>query len=230
MSQLSDAIRQAGPEAVAAAITNDPAFAVFNLLWTEPQEIIPACEKMGWQTLEQVLAWVNATSSAIGNVSAFEQLVDAPAPITLAGLTKIAWPKLHESIHATGLLSSDCMLHNSDAQYHLPTKQQWDTIAAACPSKRRKWASEVHDCDDFVRMAMGWLASKGLGNLAHAFAATRNAMGTQIIGGHAVILVWDNTLTPWQWEPQTGTLHPASHPKLGGNFLANRVEYARIFA
>lgn len=230
MSQLSDAIAQAGAPQVAAAIAVDPTFTVFNLLWSDPHEIAAACEALGLQTLEDVLAWVRATSTAVGNAPAFEQLVDPPAPATLAGMATTPWHRLHESIHATGLLASDCMLHNSDATYHLPTKAQWAAIAAACPAKRRRWVNETLDCDDFVRIAMGWLSSKGLGNTAAATVSSRHYMGTNCTGGHAVVLVWDETLTPWQWEPQTGVLHPANYAKLGGNFLANRVEFARIFA
>lgn len=231
MSALTDAINAAGPEQVAAAIKDDPAWAVFNLMWDQPSQIAPACDAMGWQTVDEVLAWVNATASAIGDARAFSLLVSPEAPASLVGMKKVAWLRLHEAIHATGLLASDCLLHNSDAEYHLPTKQQWEAIAQACPSKRWKHAgNDALDCDDHVRMALGWLSSKGLGNCAAAFTATRHLVGTQVTGGHAVVLVWDDTLTPWQWEPQRGTLHPVTWPKLGGNFLAQRVEYARIFA
>lgn len=231
MSQLTDAIAQAGPDNVANAIRNDPSFAVFNLLWEQPGQIASACNTMGWQTLDELLAWLRATATAVGNTSAFATLVDPPAPTTLAGMATAPWPELHKAIHATGLLATDCLLHNSDATYHLPTKAQWEAIAAACPSSRWKHSgSEDHDCDDFVRMALGWLSAKGLGNCAAATAATRHYWANSPTGGHAVVLVWDDTLTPWQWEPQAGTLHPATFAKLGGNFLATRVEYARVFA
>lgn len=231
MSALTDAIQAAGPDNVAAAIRNDPQWAVFNLLWEQPGQIAPACEAMGWTTLEEVLAWVQATSAAIGNAQAFSTLVNPEAPVSLVGMRKVAWSELHKSIHATGLLSADCLLHNSDAEYHLPTKAQWTAIADACPSKRWVHSRDDRvDCDDHTRMALGWLSSKGLGNTAAAFTATRHYTGNQLTGGHAVVLVWDDTLTPHQWEPQRGTLHPVTFAKLGGNFLATRVEYARIFA
>jgi hypothetical protein len=231
MSQLTEAISQAGVDAVAQAISNDPSFRVFNLLWSDPQEIIPACNKMKWQTLDDLLQWVNSTNTAIGDTAAFEILVDPPVSISTSGMVKVPWSKLHESIHATGLLSSDCLLHNSDGEYSLPTKSQWDTIALACPSSKRKHSgNEELDCDDFVSIARGWLASKGLGNTANAIASTRHFLGSSIVGGHAIVLVWDNTLTPWQWEPQRGLLYPANYAKLGGNFMAQRLEYARVIA
>lgn len=231
MSQLTDAIRDAGPDNVAAAIRNDPTWAVFNLMWDQPSQLIPACEAMAWTTVEEVLAWVQATNAAVGDAKAFSMLVDPEAPVDMAGMKTIAWPKLHETIHATGLLAPDCLLHNSDGTYHLPTKAQWEAIAAACPSKRFKHSrSEALDCDDHVRIALGWLSSKGLGNCAAAMVATRHYMHLVLVGAHAVILVWDDTLTCWQWEPQAGTLHPVTYPKLGGAFLATRLEYARVFA
>lgn len=230
MTKLADAIHAAGADAVARALSADPAFAVFNLMWSESREIVPACDRMGLETTEAAVAWVGAVNQAIGRTSVFADLVEPSVSIQLAGMAKVEWATLHKAMHDTGLLSSDCMLHNSDAQYHLPTVEQWATIAATAPSKRRKWRSETLDCDDFVRIALGWLAGQGLGNTASAFAATRHFTGQSLTGGHAVVLVWDNNLTPWQWEPQTGAIHPASHPKLGGNFLSSRVEYARIFA
>lgn len=231
MSALTDAIQVAGPDNVAAAIRNDPAWAVFNLLWEQPGQIAPACEAMGWTTLEEVLAWVNATSAAIGDARSFSMLVDPEAPHTYAAMKTVPWARLHEAIHATGLLAPDCQLHNSDGMYRLPTKQQWQDIASACPSKRWKHSgNDTFDCDDAVRMALGWLSAKGLGNCAAAFTATRHYLGTSVTGGHAVVLVWDDTLTPYQWEPQNGQLYAVTHPKLGGNFLATRIEYARIFA
>lgn len=231
MSELTDAIRAAGPAAVADMLRNDPAWRVFNLLWEDPQEIIPAVERMGLTTLDAVVDWVQRVNAAVGNTAAFETLVDPAVPVTRMGMHIIPWPRLHEAIHATGLLAADCFLHNSDAEYRLPTKAQWDAIAAACPAARRKHSrSDVHDCDDFVRHAMGWLASHGMGNLAHAFGGTRHYRGETLTGGHAIVLVWDSTLTPWQWEPQAGRLFPADYAKLGGNIFATRVEYARIFA
>ena len=231
MRRQADAIQAPGHDNVASAIRNDPSWAVFNLMWDQPAQISPACEAMGWTTLEEVLAWVQATAAAIGDARSFSMLVDPEAPHSLTGMKTIDWPKLHEAIHATGLLASDCMLHNSDAMYHLPTKAQWVEIAAACPAKRHMHSrNDDLDCDDFTRMALGWLSSKGLGNCAAAFTATRHYLGTKLTGADAVVLVWDDTLTPYQWEPQAGTLHPVTFAKLGGNFLATRVEYARIFA
>lgn len=232
MSPLAKDIADAGPKNVAALVEQDPDFAVFGLLWQQPGRIIPACERMGWQSLGDLLSWVQRVNEAMGDTAqAFVELVDPPAPLALAGLPTAPWAELHKAIHATGLLAHDCLLDQSDALYHLPTKAQWDAIAAACPSQHWKHAgNETLDCDDHVRIAMGWLSAKGLGNCAAARAATRHKLGTTVIGGHAVVLVWDDTLTPWQWEPQKGTLHPVAFAKLGGHTLAQNIVYARVLA
>lgn len=231
MSQLTDYLQQTGLDTVAEVLrTAGPEWRVFNLLWSDPQELPAVCAGMGWQTVDDVNTWVQRVNEAIGNTQAFEELIDPAVPYTTTGMKKTPWHPLHVAIHATGTLASDCFLHNSDLEYFLPTKAQWEVIAALCPSKKLKHVGEPHDCDDFARHALGWLAAKGLGNCASAFAGTRHYMNQFLLGGHALVLVWDDTLTPWQWEPQSGRLFPATAPSTGPFPLATRVEYARIFA
>lgn len=230
MSELTDMITQTGAENVANIIKDDPNFRIFNLLWNDPKELIPVCNQMGFVTLTQLINWCNSVNVAIGNTVAFEDLIDPVVNYSLSSFNKTAWNNLHVSIHATGLLSNDCILHNNDAEYYLPTKIQWQEILSKCPAKEYKWKNEHLDCDDFVNIARGWLSAKGLGNTANAFVATRHYLNAVPTGGHAVLLVWDNTLTPWQFEPQNGLLYAVNYAKLGGNNLANRIEYARVFA
>lgn len=232
MSQLTDAIEQAGPANVAALIANDPAWRVFNLLWTAPEEIVPVCNRMGWQTLDDLIAWVHAMTGAVGNVEAFEALIDPPLPgIDYWQLTNLQWRDIDQAMALQFTRRDDFFRDHSDASYRAPTKAQWDVIAAACPSHRRKHSgNDVFDCDEFARMAWGWLAQKGLGNLAAGYCATTAYRAGKMIGAHAVVLVVDNEKKCWVWEPQAGRLFaPQDAIKLGGYFLADEIRLTRAY-
>ena len=230
MSELSDAIREAGPQTVARAIKDDPEWQVFNLLWSAPEEIAPACDKMGWQTLDELLAWVRSVNAAVSKQLAFVDLIDPIIPFTLEGLPTTDMPVIHKAIVDQATVRDDFFIDQSDARYHLPTKSQWDMLAKACPINRRQWVAETMDCDDYARAFMGWLATKGLGNLAQGFCAiTSYGADGAMCGGHAVVLVMDNTYKLWFLDPQTARLYEVTYPRLGGAIFAKSVKIARAF-
>lgn len=230
MSELTDAIRAAGPEAVAAGIAGDPTFRVFNLLWNSPEELIPACDRMGWQTLDELLAWVRGVNAAIGKTETFEELIDPQVSMFLAHMPTVDMPTIHAAIVAQCKLREDFFIDQSDALYHLPTKSQWDFLAASCPIKRRKWTAEVMDCDDFTNAFRGWLAGKGLGNLAQGFCGmTMYDYQDNLMGGHAVALVMDDTRKLWFLDPQPGKLFEVTNPRLGGMIFAKSAKLARVY-
>ncbi len=232
MSLLTDAIQAAGPANVAALIAKDPDFRVFNLLWNSPEELVPACERMGWQTLDDLIAWLHATNAAISNREAFEALIDPPVELDYWSIpTTLQWRDIDLAMATDFTRRDDFFRDHSDASYRAPTKAQWDVIAAACPSMRRKHSgNDVHDCDDFARHAWGWLAQKGLGNLAAGFCGTTAYRAGKMIGAHAAVLVVDNEKKCWVWEPQAGRLFaPQDAIKLGGYFLADEIRLTRAY-
>lgn len=230
MSELTDAIKAAGPESVAAGIANDPTFRIFNLLWNSAEELIPACDRMGWQTLDDLLAWVRNVNTAIGDTTTFEALIDPPVSLDLSAMPTVDMPTIHAAVVAQCKLRDDFFIDQSDALYRLPTKSQWELLAASCPIKRRKWAAETMDCDDYTNAFRGWLASKGLGNLAQGFCGmTMYDYQDDLMGGHAVALVMDDTRKLWWLEPQFGKLYEVTHARLGGMIFAKTVKIARAY-
>lgn len=230
LSELTEAINAAGADTVAATILADPVWAIFNLTWRRPAEIALVCDRLGLRTLDDVVQWVQRVNAAVGDAQAFAQLVNPAPAVALADCKQIAWPDIHLALANTGLLAADAMLHQSDATYHAPSVDVWRQVAAACPASRHGYKPETMDCDDYVNAARGWLATHGLGNLAAFFCATRHYRDANLLLGHAVVLVVDETMTPYQWEPQSGVIHPITFPRLGKAWLANRVELARVFA
>lgn len=228
MSALTDAIREAGPHAVARAIKDEPDFQVFNLLWNSPEELIPACDKMGWQTLDELLAWVRSVNAAVHNQLAFVDLIDPGVPFSLEGMPTTDMPTIHKAIVDQTQTRDDFFIDQSDAAYHLPTKAQWEMLARLCPVNRRAWVANTFDCDDQANMFRGWLAAKGLGNLAQGFCGlTMYDFNGAMIGGHAVVLVMDDTHKLWFLDPQTARLYEVTYPKLGGAIFGKTVKIAR---
>ena len=227
---LSDYINQHGAQSVARLVANDPAFSVFNLMWNSADEILPACQQMGLNTVDDVISWVHRVNQAIGNHGVFASIVDPDVSIDVNSLQQIKWADIHAAIAKSFVLEDGFFISNSDSAYRLPTKAQWEELASKCPSKRKRHAqTEAHDCDDFAKHFLGWLASKGLGNLACGQITTIHKMGTSILGAHAVCIVIDSDKNVWQIEPQNGKLYPANYAKLGGFIFADRITLARCF-
>ena len=185
---------------------------------------------MGWQTVQEVVAWVQSVNIAIHNQAAFVDLVDPIVAFKLEGLPKTDMPTIHKAIVDQAKTRDDFFIDQSDASYHLPTKAQWDHLASICPINRRKWVAEIGDCDDYARAFMGWLAINSLGNLAHGFCSlTMYDFGGTLIGGHAVVLVMDDTKKMWFLDPQSARLYEVTYPNLGGAIFGKTVKIARAF-
>lgn len=230
MTQLTDTIAAFGADNLLAALRADADFGVLNLMFDSPEEIIPALNDMGFGTVDQVLEWVQNVNFAIKSPATFVRLVDPDVPIKLDGMAKTDMPTIHKAIVTQTAVRPDFFIDQSDATYHLPTKAQWDQLAALCPVSRRKWVNEIMDCDDYVNVFRGWLASHGLGNTANAFCGlTMYDSAGNLMGGHAVVLVMDDTHKLWFLEPQNGKLYEPTYAKLGGMFFAKTVKIARAY-
>lgn len=230
MSALTDAIREAGPDAVARVIAGDPDWRLFNLLWSTPEEIIPACDRMDWQTLDELVAWVQAVNAAMPNRAEFVELVDPAIPFTLDGMPTTDMPTIHKAIVDQAKLTAEFRIDQSDNWYRKPKKAQWELLAQLCPINRRKWVAETGDCDDYARAFQGWLASHGLGNLVNGFCGlTHYDLFGNIVGGHACVLVMDDTGKLWNLDPQTARLYEVTNPRIGGFLTAKSVRIARAF-
>ena len=130
------------------------------------------------------------------------------------------------------LIRDDVWFDQSDATYRLPTKEMLEKLATEFPGRTRKWLDTRHDCDDFVRAFIGWLASNGMGNLACAFCTQTPYRNGEMIGGHATVIAVDNLLKVWIIEPQAGLLfEPKSlaAARLGGYWMADSMRLARVY-
>lgn len=230
---LLDLEKQFTPAKLAQELSNNPDFRVFNLLWTEPEQIFPMCKKMGWTTVEEVVTWVIEVNKAIGNTEVFERLIDPPLEIDWNSLSYIEWPDVHKAIAEQSSIREDAQINQTDIRYKLASYEQLSLIAKTFyQTKKLKYITERNDCDDFVKALLGWLALKGLGNLCIGFAGTTSYYNDTVVGGHALGIAVDDTKTVWLIEPQSGYLHKPTDrisPKLGGFLTANSMKLARIY-
>lgn len=231
MTALTEAINAAGLTAVAATLTADPTWRIFNMLWTAPTDIIKVCNEMGFQTVEDAVGWAARVNAAMGTTAqTFERLIDPPLDVNLGLLPSVPFAEIHKAIAEQCLLREDFFIEQSDANYRLPTKAQWQQIGKAFPMRGRKWIADVQDCDKFAKAFVGWLSMRGLGNMAVAFCGITpyDSAGT-MLGGHAVALVMDSDKKLWFLDPQTGNLYEPTFAMLGGFFAAKTVKLARVY-
>ena len=226
---VSDYIAQHGAGAVASILRQTPAFCVFNLAWHTPDQILGLCDALGLLSVEDVQRYVTGVNSAIRYPTAFADAVRPIPAINYDTMPTIEWPAIHESLFNAGVLAADVKLLNIDRAYRLPIRSEWESIGKMFPGRGRKHTgSDRHDCDDFTKEFLGWLASCGLGNLAAGFCVTRHFAGTTLTGGHALALVAINGEPMHFLEPQDGRLYPLTYTRLGGNMFADRVEIAAL--
>lgn len=217
---IADYIRQHGADAVAAALLGDPNFAIFNLCWHAPADILPACNALGLTTVEEASAF--ALSLKSDKASTFASLA-RPKPPVASDAPVTVWPEIHNLFGDAGLLAPSALVTHSDRNYLKPSYDEVVALAAAFPGKNRKWREEIHDCDDFTDEFLGWLASIGYGGYAFGFAGILLYSGDTLLGGHAVaaVLTRDRGL---QWvEPQGGTVLPLDYKRFAGQWFCNRV-------
>lgn len=231
MTELESYIKQVGTNAVVAQISALPGWRLFNMMWKDPNDIIHVCNTMGFQTIEDVQAWVTATLQ-VPNAEQFAKLSLATTSWSTYQFPTVSWIEMDGARHAQCASDSDYKRMNSDATYRIPTLTQLEQIAKDCWSYRwRHLGAEHLDCDDHVNIARGWLSANGLGNLAAGKAAIRPYLNDAVLGGHAVLLAYSREavgapLVCHWWEPQNGMLYPVTYAKLGGFFFANRVGLA----
>jgi hypothetical protein len=53
-----------------------------------------------------------------------------------------------------------------DSKYRVPFDEGLNEIISACPSDSYKYVKNARDCEDFVRIFLGWLSQHGYGDLS----------------------------------------------------------------
>lgn len=237
-SELTDAIARTGAARVQADLqaagNTHAGWKLLNLLWPEPQMIAPAADALGLTTMAQAQQLADQLRDAVGmpRATALERLLNPALPgINLADLQRVEFTTIHRAVVAQTRQRADFAIHQSDRYYHLPTRAMLEQIAAAQPFTARQWTEETQDCDDFARMFLGWLASKGLGNLAIGFAGlTYYGWGGEVLGGHAVAMAVDDTGAVWFIDPRVRGLHSPMGFRLGATNPAITADYRLALA
>lgn len=225
MSELQDAIKVYGATNLARILRADPAFRILNLIWRTPDAIEQAFTRMGWTTTKQVTDWVGQMNVAVGNPEAFAALVAPEVVLDMSVMPVVGIDVIHKAIVEQAGIRSDFAINQSDGNYRLASKTQLEWLGSICPVRSRTWVAETMDCDDFANAFRGWLAHNGLGNLAQGFCGlTMYDWAGNIAGGHALVLVMDDTKKLWFLEPQNGKLYEVTYPHLGNILFAKSVK------
>jgi len=151
------------------------------------------------------------------------------------GLVRSPWKDvlstLKDAIHHAPGVSLDLGTFRAsaaDANYLIPTLHLVQDLALRSPSSELKYVPETMDCDDFVDVAVGFMAQQGYGNLSIGKASFSIFAGDEFRGSHAALIGITSEGIGW-WEPQTDKLYPLSHKWIGGSGVTDYVITGLVF-
>jgi hypothetical protein len=130
----------------------------------------------------------------------------------------------HEIENAlTGKFNDTFAIRLGDAQYYLPTVEEFGQIVSATSTDRRKWIQDKYDCDDFAYVLKAFTSSVAYFNNNLVYG-----LSTGIIWGrfswvsefHACNWFLDNLRTFRLIEPQDGRIFTAQECLGSVTFIA----------
>lgn len=218
---LSDYVNTVGKSAVFGRLQTDKSLALLRLAIKSEDDILPTLSALGLVTAEDFDVFLS-------RVSGFQQTLADRICVRFAPKYKtltVPWGTVHKAV-ATCCLAQDFQLQQYDSTYTALDYQDLVGLAKASPTQRLKYKPSVQDCDDLAKHFLGWLVECGLGNTAVGFVSARLYRGQELLGGHAFCAGVDNLGRLWFIEPQNGKVYPSTYTRLGGFFLADRMELA----
>lgn len=236
MTQLTDLISTYGPERLAKDLQANKDFRIFNLLWNEPSQIIPLVNSMGWQTVEDVVKWVNSINGAFGQeyrIRRFCELIEPELSFKTDNLPKSNFADIQQAVRNGCPIHPECDFLAQDKDYVLLTQQQIAETAQKFRLQPRKYRAEVLDCDDFTRLYRGWLSEVGLGNAAIGEVHTwyYQPGETSASTAHSMAIAVDASRKVWFVEPQNGSMFDPRGTNarfIGGNLTAAKYDVGRV--
>lgn len=222
---ISSYIAIHGEDAVATALQSDPNFAIFNLCWHSPADILSACNALGLTTVEEASAF--ALSLKSDKAAVFAALA-RPRPILSPDAPVTVWPEIHNMFGDAGLLAPTAKVDHSDRNYKKPSYDECVALANAFPGRNRKYIAEALDCDDYVDEFIGWTSGLGYGGYAFGFAAIMLYNNDYALAYHAVVSVLTRDRGLMWIEPQGGHVLPLDYKMFAGQWFCNRVLTHRL--
>ena len=201
----------------------------FNLRWHWPDQILPACQRAGLDTIADAAAWADRMANALSHTDV-EQMerefgvlppgID-PALMPSATVGSIHVDYIAAQANATngvcGLTADHQAWPNGDASYKLASEDNWQSLLLAYPGALMPFNGPMNDCNKSVDNFKGWLCDLRLGQLACAKAWLEVYAGTQkASSGHVVAIVVTNTGTVLFAEPQDRKLLPLTYTQFRG--------------
>jgi hypothetical protein len=187
------------------------------------EQVANVCKSAGYATVESL-------SNAVTNKSVDFVTLANRKPVHNAMLKTVDHNFLRDAVQKTAgyCAASNVRWFQRDVKYKLMDKVQLNNILLYVTDRSKLYYSESMDCDDFQRELLGWLSSKGLGNMSIGACSTLhfNSAG-EAIGGHAgcVVVYADSGITTAKYlEPMTGKLHNFNDTSIGGFFGVSKIE------
>lgn len=230
---ISDWIAQHGLDAAWQYLLTTPGFALLLRGMPTKHHIQPGLARLGITTVEQLNATVAAIQHNVPSHRVLADMISPRPPFELHRSTKLPFnPTIHALINQqydTTPVVPERFWHDDSVNSLLPYAElKW--LADHNPGIQYQWNSgdERRDCDNSVRLFLGWLASMGLDDTAIGHARTLHYQGAKLLYVHAVALGVDDQQRVWQIDTMYGGLHPPTECNLG-NASSQRADRLALY-
>ena len=190
------------------------------------EQVANVCSRAGYNTVEELTTAI--TSGRLDFIKLSER-----KPI-IKTTEQVNHDTIRDAIQRSKgyKASPNVRWYQKDMSYHLLTEDDLNEILLYTPDLTKQYRATVNDCDDFQKQYLGWLASKGLGNVSIGFCSTLHLNGGVVKGSHAACFVVyrkkDGTIVANHLEPMNGRLTHFSDLTIGGFWLAPEVQVYEI--
>lgn len=196
---------QGGIEACHAKLLThpNPKWKYFTGKCPKVEQMQPFIDRMKWQEVEQVTAWLDAVSAPIevvpfplfngstimynSNVPPYNELPDRP--LDIGGI-----------IYSHFTVMPSAKVSHKDRLYSKLSYSDLVWLAEHQPSIAGS-NDEGRDCDNSVDAFMGWLSLQGISDAAIGRIDTQHYNYGNHLFAHACVVAIDDTNTPWIIDP-----------------------------
>lgn len=221
---VADYVAARGAAAVFADVrqlsVNHSGWLFVSRQWMTPAEIVPACRRLGWATVGQVVEVARLAGQLDHRTIAVATARTALPGFTVDGLPTISVGDMHMGcIVPAARATANCGIAPghaavpTDGVKHLLTAAQWDELLEAFPGGAdvAEFKYGQRECDEFAFDLYAWLGTIGMGTASHGIAWLQMFANTvKLPSGHVVNVCVTQDRRVWWLDAIYRKRHPLS--------------------
>lgn len=217
------------------AASDNAGWAFFNFFWrrfdgrdaadiyspVHPDTLLAAASALGFVDVEPFAAWIESIKGPMtGKVQAISSGTSSAITLPYDSMPDTTFGDIQADMLAAGSFSENCVWHQLDDAYKLPSRADVELILANCPTSKMQYRANREDCDKYAQMFKAWLGYLGYGNIGVGYVEMTliDSQGA-VTGAHAVnsirFVEQDGSRKAMLIEPQANALHDFKTPWVG---------------